>query len=692
MIFSVGIDIGGTFTDGVVIDKNNDIHLFKTPSVPQNPATGLSNCLSKASVYFGLSTEVFLKSVLKLTVGTTIATNAVLQGKGATTGLITTRGFRDTLPIARVGREYLPIDIHFERYPCLIPRHMIEEVTERVDRDGKVVTPLNLTDLKNTVENLVSKGAEAIAVCFLWSFLNPVHERLVGEFISKNFPQIFVSLSSEIAPILGEYERTATVVLNSLLGPLLKKRLGDLSLSLNQKGLETPLLIMQSNGGLTSIEDAASRPVTLLNSGPVGGIVACKYLSELLEYHNIIGIDMGGTSLDVSLISGGEYSSTLNSRVSNNNIYVPSMDVHSIGAGGGSIAWVDMGRVLKVGPQSAGADPGPTCYGRGGVQPTVTDADLALGRLDPKYFLGGEMPLDMAQAIASIKKEVADPLSMEPVKAAQGICQVVDAAMADAVRLVTIRKGRDPRDYALVAFGGAGAVHAAAIARELNISTVIVPCFATAQSAFGMVSSDIVHTLARSEILGLDKLDHIQFRYEEMEKRGRAALLKEGIKETSIYVQRYAEMRYRGQDHEITLGLSNENLSAKDVPRLVKNFEEKYQSLYGPGTIFKQATIEVVTLRLNVAGATIKPALKEIALSGPDPTAALVSHRSVFFSETGDFQSTPIFNADLLKPGNVVEGPAIVQYKGTTAVIPPHCQAKYDRFQNLIMTINMEKH
>ncbi|MBI4289200.1 MAG: hydantoinase/oxoprolinase family protein [Chloroflexi bacterium] len=689
MRYSIGIDIGGTFTDGVVIDEKSDIHLFKTPTVPNDPATGLFNCLSKASAYFGLTPDVFLGRVHKLTLGTTIATNAVLQGTGAATGLITTRGFRDTLPIARVGREYLPIDIQFERYPCPIPRRMIEEVTERVDRDGAVVTPLDLAELEEAVERLLAKGAEAIAVCFLWSFQNSDHERQAAECIARRWPGVFVSLSSEIAPILGEYERTATVVLNSLLGPLLKKRLGELGSTLKAKGLQVPLLIMQSNGGLTSAGDAASRPVTLLNSGPVGGIVACKYLNELLGRHNIIGIDMGGTSLDVSLINSGEYSSTLASRVNNNNIYVPSLDVHSIGAGGGSVAWVDMGRVLKVGPQSAGADPGPACYGRGGVWPTVTDADLTLGRLDPDYFLGGEMPLDMARSISAIKKEVADPLGIDAVKAAQGICQVVDAAMADAVRLVTVRKGRDPRDYVLVAFGGAGAVHAAAIARELSIATVIVPCFATVQSAFGIVSSDIVHSFARSEILGLDRLDQIELRYEEMERQGRAALLKEGIEEGSVYVQRYAEMRYRGQDHEITVGMPDKKLTPSDMPQLVKSFEEKYQSLYGPGTIFKQATIEVVTIRANVAGATRRPALREMPLSGPDPSAALVSRRSVFFPETGDFRLTPVFRAELLKPGNVVEGPAIVQYTGTTVVVPPGWQALMDKYQNLIMKLQI---
>lgn len=686
MKFSVGIDIGGTFTDGVVTDDKSDIHLFKTPTVPDDPAAGLVNCLSKASGHFGLTLEDFLRQVAKLTLGTTIATNAVLQGKGAVTGLITTKGFRDTLPIARVGREYLPLDIHFERYPSPIPRCMIEEVTERVDRDGVVVTPLSLAEAEEAAGRLVAKGVQSIAVCFLWSFQNPFHERLLAELIRSRHPGVFVSLSSELAPILGEYERTATVVLNSLLGPLLKRHLDHLALSLKGKGLRGPLLIMQSNGGLTTAQDAASGPVTLLNSGPVGGVVASKYVGDLLGYQNIIGIDMGGTSLDVSLITGGEYASTLASRVNHNNIYIPSLDVHSIGAGGGSVAWVDMGRVLKVGPQSAGAEPGPACYGRGGVQPTVTDADLLLGRLDPRYFLGGEMPLDAGLATSSIQKAVADPLGIGPVEAAQGICRVVDAAMADAVRLVTVRKGRDPRDYVLVAFGGAGGVHAAAIAGELGIKAVVVPSFATAQSAFGIVSSDMLHSYARSQILGLDRLEEIEVRYQDMERQGKDALLREGVQEGSIYIHRYAEMRYRGQDHEITVAIPTRSLTSRNVPELVKSFEEKYQSLYGPGTIFKQATIEVVTLRANVSGATSKPALKKRPLGGRDPSQAATGKKRVYFAETGDFRQTSIYRAELLQSGNVVEGPAIVQYRGTTVVIPPGWQARVDEYENLIMT------
>jgi len=686
MKFNIGIDIGGTFTDGVVIDEKNDVHLFKTPTVPHNPAIGLFNCVKKAAAYFGLAPDNFLGNVDKFAVGTTIATNALIQGNVASTGLITTKGFKDALLIAREGREYLPIDIHCERFPPLIPRRMIEEATERVDRYGQIVTPLNAAETEATVERLVAKGCESIAVSFLWSFQNPVHERRLLELIRKRHPEIFISISSDLAPILGEYERTATVVINSMLGPILKRNLEQLSNTLHKEGLKAPLLIMQSNGGLVPAEDASLRPVTLLNSGPVGGVVASRFLGRSLNYPNIIGVDMGGTSFDVSLITQGEFSSSIESRVNNHNIYVPTVDVYSIGAGGGSIAWVDMGRVLKVGPRSAGADPGPACYGRGGNEPTVTDADLVLGRLEPEYFLGGEMLLDMARAKSCIEKSIAQPLGLDLIRAAAGISQVVDGAMAEAVRLMTVRKGMDPRDYVLIAFGGAGPVHAVTIAQELGIKTIVVPYVATVQSAFGIAASDIIHSFARTELMGLDELERIQERYQEMESNGYALLQKEGIEANNQGTIRYADMRYLGQEHEITIAMPFRRLTKNDMEEIKKRFEDKYQSLYGSGTIFSKATIEVVTLRVDVVGATRKPILRRMERGGTDSSPAMIGHRPVFFPEAEEFLNIAVYDGERLAGGNLIDGPAIIQYRGTTTVLNPGYRAKVDDHRSLIIT------
>ena len=413
--FLVGVDVGGTFTDAVVADDKGGLHIFKVPTVAENPAAGFMNCISKAASSFGLSLKAFLGHVDKLAYGTTVALNILIQAKGAKTGLITTKGFRDTLPIARVGREYLAPDLQVDRPPSLIPRSLIEEVSERVDYAGRAVTPLGMDSVEVAVQRLAGKGVEAIAVCLLWAFKNPSHERKIKKFIEDNYPTIHVSLSSEIAPIIGEYERTATVTMNAILGPPITAWLSELSSRLQASGLEVPLLIMQSTGGVAQTEEASLKPVTLLNSGPVGGVIASKCFSDLLGLPNLICVDMGGTSFDVGLISEGQYSASLVSRVLSHNIFVPMVDVHSIGAGGGSIAWLDMGARLKVGPQSAGAQPGPVCYGRGGVEPTVTDANVVLGRINPHYFLAGEMPLDLVSAQRVISERIALPLGMSTV-------------------------------------------------------------------------------------------------------------------------------------------------------------------------------------------------------------------------------------------------------------------------------------
>ncbi len=686
MKYAMGVDIGGTFTDGVVVDQDNVCHIFKTPTIPQDPARGLLNCVAKAAGAFGMSSGAFLQNLGKLTYGTTLATNALLEGTASKTGLITTKGFRDTLPIARVGREYLPIDLQFDKPPPLIPRSMIEEVSERVDRDGNVITPLDIEGAEQAIERLMAKGVQAIAICFLWSFRNPQHERQVRDILRQRHPQVYVTISSELAPVFGEYERTATVVMNSALGPRIREHLGRLEQLLYEQGLSVPLLVMQSNGGLTPAQDASLRPVTLLSSGPVGGVVASKHVGELLGYRNLVCVDMGGTSFDASLITEGEYASSLTARAYNHNVYVPMVDVYSIGAGGGSIAWVDMGRVLKVGPRSAGADPGPACYGKGGEEPTVSDADVVLGRLDPTYFLGGEVVLDEGRSRAAIEEKVARPLNMDVVSAAAGICQVVDAAMADAVRLISVRKGYDLRDYVMVAFGGAGPVHAGAIARELGLRTFVVPYVATAQSAFGIVASDIIHSFARSELMDLDDPARMDLGFRELEARGLELLRKEGFPESEARIVRQADMRYRGQDHEITVPISVKHLDKQDLPDIVGRFEGRYESLYGQGTIFRQAKIEVVTLRVDVVGATQKPSLPQVTAGGPDPRHALRARRPVYFPEERGTLSTAFYDGDKLLGGNEIAGPAIVQFRGTTAVVHPGQHARVDEYRNLIVT------
>lgn len=683
MAFYVGIDVGGTFTDGVVADDRGEVRIFKVPSVPREPALGFLNCLEKAAASFDLPLEKFLKDVQSLKYGTTIGTNLLIEGKTAKTGLITTKGFRDTLIIQRAGREYLGIDLQVERPPSLIPRSFIEEVTERVDKAGEVITPLDPGDVRKGIKRLAAKGVEAFAVCLLWSFKNSAHERAIRQAILKRNPQSYVSVSSEIAPLIGEYERTATTVMNASLGPPIARHLRGLTEKLSAKGLKAPLLLMQSTGGVTPAQDASLRPITLMNSGPAGGVIGSKYLGEMLGLKNLICVDMGGTSLDSSLITGGCYSASVEPRVFNHNLYVPMIDIYSIGAGGGSIARVDMARRLKVGPQSAGADPGPACYGKGGEEPTVTDADVVLGRINPQNFLGGEMPLDLNRAQAAIAGKVARPLGMDVLQAAWGICRVVDANMAGAIRSISIRKGYDPRNYALVAFGGAGPVHAASLAKEIGISTIVIPTMATAQSAFGIMSSDVVHTFSISDVMGADDAAALNKRFSGLEQQGLELLAREGFSRKDFSILRQAEMRYRGQVHEVTVTVPAKPLTDQDLKGLVASFERNYQSLYGRGTVFSEAGYEIVSFRVDVTGRTKKPLLAKLKHQGASPRQARKTVRKVVFDK--ESIATTVFDGNRLEPGNRIKGPAIVEYMGTTAVIPPDFTGNVDAYQNLLL-------
>ncbi|MDP2718675.1 MAG: hydantoinase/oxoprolinase family protein [Dehalococcoidia bacterium] len=432
-------------------------------------------------------------------------------------------------------------------------------------------------------------------------------------------------------------------------------------------------------------EDASMKPVTLINSGPVGGVTACGYFSKLLGEPNIIGIDMGGTSLDVSMVTQGEYSATLVSRVNNHNIFVPMVDVYSIGAGGGSIAWIDMGTRLKVGPNSAGADPGPACYNLGGEEPAVTDADVVLGRINPGYFLGGDMPLSAEKAAAAIKEKIADPMGMTVTQAAAGICQIVDAKMADAIRVVTVEKGYDPRDYALLAFGGAGPVHASALAYELGIKKIIVPFLATAQSAFGIVASDIVHNLVITDVMELSETEKINERFDKLETDGRKMLEGEDVLPEHVEIKRYADIRYKGQAHEVTIPVPAKSLDAAALSELADSFETRYISLFGPGTAFKEAGLEMVSMRVDATGKTKKPAMPEYPLQGKDSSPALKGERQVVMDYRAGFVNVKTYDGAKLNCGNSFPGPAVVEYPGTTVVMLSGQKSTVDKYKNLVI-------
>lgn len=686
MKYYIGIDAGGTFTDGVIMDEMGNLRIAKTPSVVEDPARGFMDNLHAIAQQVNIPVQTLLRKVSKLSYGTTIATNAIIEGKGATTGLIMTKGFRDTLPLARIGREYLGIDLQVERPPSPIPRNFIEEVSERIDHSGKVITPLCMEDVEAGVERLLAKGVQSIAVCLLWSFKNQSHERAIAEFIAKRDPNVYVCLSSELIPLIGEYERTASTVLNSRLSPLISAYLESLGRRLKELGFKLPLLIMQAIGGLIPAEDAAKKTITLINSGPTGGLIAGKYFSELLGEPDLLCADMGGTSFDVSLITNGRYSHSLITRVSGQNIFAPMLDVHTIGAGGGSIAWIDAGRRLKVGPQSAGAEPGPVCYGKGGTEPTITDADLALGRINPEYFLGGKMLLDKRAAEQAIEEKIAKPMGFSVVEAAWAITEIANANMSDAVRVCTIQKGYDPRDYIMIAFGGAGPTHAAFIAKEIGIKRVIVTPMATAQSAFGIATSDIIHSFSLTDITHLDDVQRINKDYQDLEQKAYALAKAEDIDELQIEVARFADMRYKGQSHEVTIPVPLKELNKSDMAQLINDFERTYEEIYGKGTTFREAGIEAVTFRVDLLAKTAKPALKQDTFQVRDVSQASKGKREVFFENDGPVV-TSIYDGDALMAGSRISGPAVIEYAGTTVLVLSGQIAEVDAYRNIIIQL-----
>lgn len=681
MEFQIGVDVGGTFTDCVVAESSGRVHIFKVLSDAREPAKGLMKCLEKAAQVLGQALAEFLARVSRLTYGTTAATNILIEGRGAPVCLLTTRGFKDTLPIARMGREYLGIDLQCDRFEPLIPRRHIYEVTERIDSTGAVITPLAGEDLKAVFPEINKNAFEAIAICTLWSFKNPQHEQAIVRDIRSHFPETYVSASHEVAPILGEYERTVTTVLNARLGPPLSRQFRNLSAQLEGLGFRQRLFIMQSTGGVTSIQEACRRPITLVNSGPAGGVIACKTLASMLEKRNVICADMGGTSFDVCLITAGQHNGNLVSRICGHNAYVPTLDIHSVGAGGGSIAWLDRGRRLKVGPGSAGAFPGPACYGRKGSEPTVTDANVVLGRANPKSFLGGELPIDREKAWEAIATRIAEPLGMGVLEAARGIIDIVNANMANAVRRLTVDKGLDARDYGFVAFGGAGPMHGALIAAEMGIRDVIIPALATVQSAFGILTSDIVQSYSYSDVMGIDDPERLNRGFAKMEQAGRESLAEQGFGDTKIDLLRFVAMRFKGQSHEVALAVPPGRLTQQDMVGLVESFEAKYASLYGEGTQFRQAGYEIVTLHLDIVVLTEKVLPGPQPASREDPRAAVREYRDVLFE--AEAVKTPVFTGEKLGSGQRLRGPAIIEYYGTTVITPPGWSVFVDPYLNL---------
>ncbi|MFQ6016053.1 MAG: hydantoinase/oxoprolinase family protein, partial [Anaerolineae bacterium] len=660
--------------------------IFKDLSTPEDPSVGVFNVLRKAASYYGLSLREFMPQIELLVLGTTVATNTMLQYNGANTGLITTKGFRDSLEMRRGFKEDI-WDLSLRRPPMIVPRYRRLGVRERLNYRGEVITPLDEEEARRIVRQMKEMDVESIAVCLLFSYVNDAHERRVKEIIQEEYRQAYVSTSSEVLRQVREYERTSTTVVNAYLAPVVSRYLANLQEALKREGLRCEFLITQSNGGVMTVGFASEHAVNAVLSGPSAGAIGGMFFAQTLGLPNLIVVDMGGTSFDVTLIQDGRYELTTEGQIAGYRVALPVIDIHTIGAGGGSIARLDEGGLLKVGPQSAGAVPGPVCYGQGGTEPTVTDANLVLGYLNPDFFLGGEITLVPEAAHAAIKEKIADPLGLDPVEAAHGIYKLTNSNMADAIRVMSIQKGHDPREFTLIAAGGAGPAHAARLAQEVGIPRVIVPKVASVFCALGMLESDLKHDYVytfwdRLSTLDLDKLNA---EFERLEAEGREALQAEGAAPQDICIERSMDMRYIGQHHEVTVEVPTHHLEPDDVLEIGRRFHQAHQRLYLYNE--PQTDVETVNIRLMAIGLVPKTEIAPLSKDGADASDAIKGCRPVYFEETGGFTDTPVYDGNRLRPGNSFSGPAIVEEVTTTAVVLPGNKARLDDLGNLIIEI-----
>lgn len=685
--YRVGIDIGGTFTDAVVITNQGEMQIFKSPSTPEDSSIGMLDCLQKAADYFERSITDFLGDVSLLVHGTTVATNTMLQYNGAKTSLITTKGFRDSLEMRRAHKEDI-WDLSLAPPPMIIPRHLRFGVTERLDYSGKVIVPLMEEEVREIARNFKTQGIKAAAVCTLFSFINPAHEVRIREIIQEEYPECYVSISSEILPQIREYERTSTTAVNAYVGPVLGRYLKNLQGRLDASGFQKEVLITQSNGGIMSASFGADHGVATLLSGPSAGAVGGMFFAQLLDLPNLIVMDMGGTSYDVSLIKDGIYSMTTEGEIGRYRIALPMIDIHTIGAGGGSIAYLDQGSMLKVGPQSAGAVPGPACYGKGGTKPTTTDANVALGYINPNFYLGGEFEIDKQASLEVIETEISDPLGIDPVEAAYGIYRLVNNNMADATKVVSVEKGHDPREFALVAAGGAGALHGSKIAENVGIPKVIVPKTASVFCALGMLESDLKHDYVRTMWMPLDQLDLqvLNETFLEMDHEARQTLMHEGIPTEDIIIERGMDLRYMGQHHEVSVVLPQGEIQKDRLDEIKKIFHAAHERLYLYSE--PESPLESINVRVTGTGKIEKTPLLEWPAGTENTAEAIKEYRQAYFDETGGWTDTPIFDGQKLLAGNKIEGPAIIEEITTTIVICPNDLATIDRFGNVIIEVN----
>jgi N-methylhydantoinase A len=684
MGFSLGIDTGGTHTDLILIsDDNGQVWTAKVETIPNAPLAGILEGIDQILSGSGVKIE----HLDELVYGTTIVVNMLVQHQSMQTGLITTKGFRDVLEIGRAYRTGNIYDINIQKPVPLVPRDLRFQVNERVNFRGEILEGLDEENCRSVARALKEKGVRSIAVCLLHSYANPTSEQRIKEIIHEEFPSAYISLSSEINPVFREYERTSTTAVNAFVSPSMVDHLNDFERQVNGRGFRGRQYTMQANGGKATFPEACQHPVQVINSGPVAGVIAGMYLAKITNYPNVITMDMGGTSCDIALIEGGEPRFATESSVEGYPVQIPTIDLNIVGAGGGSIAWIDTGGGLRVGPQSAGADPGPVCYCKGGSQPTITDANLVTGRLNPDYYLEGRVHLDIEAANRAITEKIAIPLGMKMLEAAAGITEVANATMVRAIKLISVERGYDPHDFTLIAFGGAGPLHAIRLAEELEFPTVIIPRYPGNTSALGLVLADIRHDYVITNIQLLEKAtpDKVENAFQELEYQAIRKLDAEGIPPQARQLTRLYDLRYFGQGYEVTVSIPGAIHSREDLDNVAREFHTSHRRAFGHA--MEGDPVEMVNFRVRAIGYSSNQGMYKRLVFSPSASndGGLKGEREVYMRDK--YIRCKVYERKYIPTGRQIEGPAVIEQAGSTTLIFPEYIAQVDSTGNLTITL-----
>ncbi|RIY39011.1 hydantoinase/oxoprolinase family protein [Neopusillimonas maritima] len=697
--YVIATDVGGTCTDTVVFAAGEPIRIGKALSTPPDFATGILDSIRSAAESMGETLDSLLADTYLFIHGSTVVDNCILTRDGAKVGLLTTKGFEDTILVTRgaYGRwgglteDKIKHIAKTERAAPLVPAERIIGISERTDAEGQILKELDPHEVEKAIRHLVEEeGVDAIAVAFLWSFINETNEQMVKEIAAKVAPNVYCTLSSSIAPLPGEYERTSTSVINAYAGRITQSYLADLEQKLAQTAYRGQIMVMQGYGGLLPANEAADRSVGMLECGPAAGVIGSRSLGELLKQPDVIATDMGGTTFKVSVIQNGEIEFAREPMVDRYHYAAPKIEVVSIGAGGGSIVSIDAATgEPHVGPRSAGSRPGPVCYGMGGTEPTLTDVFMLIGYMDPSTFLGGSIQLNPEAARKAFDEKVAKPLKMSVEEAAIGIYRLASAQITDLIREITVERGLDPRDYVLHSFGGSCGMLSAMFGAELGVKKIVIPYTASVNCAFGLVSADIVHQYATTRTLRADTdPQEINRIYEPMVAQAREQLKQEGFKDDEISLEWAVDLRYARQVHELTTTVRGATpMDQQALEQLLSDFEALYERKYGKGSAYREAGIEMKLFRLTARGVLKKPEMPAVAMGGEDASGALMGRRDIFVEAQGKLAPADIYNFDKLTPGNRLSGPAVIHTPITTIVLQQGQKAMMDEYRNIVVEL-----